>query len=502
MKADVRKLKLNMLSALLLQIITVICGFILPRLILKSYGSDVNGLISSITQFLTLISFLDCGMGIVVQSALYKPLVDNNTGQVNLIISSATNFYRRLAYILVGYVVCLTIILPYIIDGSFSKRYIATLILILSVGTFVQYDIGAINGVILAANQKSYISNVLQCIAVILNTALSSVLIMNNFSIHFVRFVTMLTYLIRPLLVHLYICKKYNIDRRMKYKEEPIPQKWNGIAQHVATIVLDNTDIVVLSIFDAVSTVSIYSVYNLVVTGIRQVIMTVGNGFHSYWGSLFAEKEYDKLSKTFGFMEWLFHNIVVVLYGITAILIVPFVLVYTKGVNDANYYQPLFAILLVIAQALRCVRIPYNTLIQAIGHYKQTQSSYLVAALINIVISIAAVEKYGLVGVAIGTICAMLYQLVWMICYDSRMILHRSLKVVLKQVVVDFVLVVIGTWICSLYTNYNISNYYEWVIIAMIIAIVWCVFAGVINFQVYKEYSRMLIGKFVKRREL
>ena len=49
----------NIISSLLLQLVTVICGLILTRAIIGKYGSNVNGLISSITQFLTYITLLE-----------------------------------------------------------------------------------------------------------------------------------------------------------------------------------------------------------------------------------------------------------------------------------------------------------------------------------------------------------------------------------------------------------------------------------------------------------
>lgn len=54
-----KRLLLNTTTALLHQIITVVCGFILPRLLLSYFGSQVNGLVSSISQFLAFISFAD-----------------------------------------------------------------------------------------------------------------------------------------------------------------------------------------------------------------------------------------------------------------------------------------------------------------------------------------------------------------------------------------------------------------------------------------------------------
>lgn len=54
-----KKLALNTITSVLFQITTLICGFILPRLILSTYGSETNGLVSSINQFLSMIGFLD-----------------------------------------------------------------------------------------------------------------------------------------------------------------------------------------------------------------------------------------------------------------------------------------------------------------------------------------------------------------------------------------------------------------------------------------------------------
>lgn len=43
----------------MMQITILICGFVVPKLIITNFGSNVNGLISSITQFLAYISLLE-----------------------------------------------------------------------------------------------------------------------------------------------------------------------------------------------------------------------------------------------------------------------------------------------------------------------------------------------------------------------------------------------------------------------------------------------------------
>ena len=57
----------NIVSSLVLQVVVLISGFIVPKLIISKFGSDVNGLLSSIAQFLAYISLLESGIGPVVR---------------------------------------------------------------------------------------------------------------------------------------------------------------------------------------------------------------------------------------------------------------------------------------------------------------------------------------------------------------------------------------------------------------------------------------------------
>lgn len=106
-----RKLAKNTISSLIFQVTTIVSGFILPRLILKQYGSSVNGLVNSIAQFLSIISFLELGVGAVVQSTLYKPLAENDNVQVSKILASAEKFFKNLARILIIYIIILVFVI-------------------------------------------------------------------------------------------------------------------------------------------------------------------------------------------------------------------------------------------------------------------------------------------------------------------------------------------------------------------------------------------------------
>lgn len=490
-------LALNTSSSLIFQLTTIICGFIVPRLILQTYGSEVNGLINSITQFLAIIAFLELGVGAVIQSSLYKPLAEKNDEEISKIVVSGQKFFSRLATILLVYVLILMVIYPLLAKSDFGFLYTATMILVISISSFAQYYFGIVNSLLITANQRGYFSYNIQTITLVLNTIACFVLIKLGASIHIVKLTTSLIYLFRPILLSLYVKKNYNIDWKIKYSGEPIKQKWNGIAQHVAAVILDGTDNIVLTIFMGLEAVSIYSVYNLVVSGVKSLLLSMTNGIQSLMGEMLAKGEIEKLRSFFGWVEWTIHTGTIFIFGVTSVLIVPFVEVYTSGINDANYIQPVFASLIVAANAGHCLRLPYNLLILAGGHYKQTQNNYIVASILNIVLSILLVNFFGLIGVAIGTLVAMLYQTIWMAIYDSNNLINWPIKNFIKQFLIDLVTAVLILFIGKV-ISINYITWTGWIIYAIKITFSSIIFVFIINFIFYQDYIKSMFRRFIK----
>ena len=487
----------NTVASLLSQITALVCGFILPRLFLEYFGSEVNGLVNSITQFLGVISFLELGVGAVVQSSLYKPLAEGDKQQVSSVMVSADRFFRRLAQILLGYVLLLVTVYPLIANQSFGYLYTATLIAAISISSFSQYYFGIVNSLLLNADQRGYIQYNAQTITVVLNTVVCVFMIKLGGSVQLVKLTTSLIYLARPLALRIYVNRRYQIDWKIQYDGEPIQQKWNGVAQHIAAVVLDGTDTIVLTLLSTLSNVSIYSVYFMVIKGVKTLFLSMTNGIQSLLGELWARQELEELRKTFGWTEWCIHTGTTFVFSCTAALIVPFVRVYTAGINDANYIQPAFAILLTLANAMHCLRLPYNIMVLAAGHYKQTQKNYIVAATINIVLSVLTVKAWGLIGVAIGTFAAMAYQTVWLAIYDSKHFVSWPMKSVIKQFAVDGITAVFIVVISGILTMHSVT-YLSWIMLAIVTALLAVIITAFLNFIVYKEKMMALIHILLK----
>lgn len=433
------KLILNTVSSLVHQIIVVICGIILPRAFISSYGSEVNGLVASITQFISIIAFLELGVGAVVQTALYLPLAKKDNFEISRIIISSNRFFRKVGGVLLIYSFLLFIFYPLLIDSSHSFAYTSSLVAILAISAFAQYFFGISYQLLLQADQLAFVTLLANAGTTIINTVIVLWLIKLNQSVQVVKLVSSLVFLLRPLIFQLVVKRRYRLQLSIPLQSEPIKQKWNGIAQHIASMVLSGTDVVILTIFSTYSMVSVYSIYYLVANSIRKIVISLTSGIQSLFGNMISNNEIQKLTQVFERFEWLMHTFVTLLFTCTGILIIPFVKVYTLPFTDFDYVYPTFGILLVIALGLFCIRLPYNQMVLAAGHFKETQASAIIEAGINIMTSVLLVKTYGLMGVAIGTLLAVLYKTLYLVWYLSKHIIKRELHHFYRHSIVNVI---------------------------------------------------------------
>lgn len=495
------RLAQNTISSLILQIITIICGFILPRMILSSYGSEINGLVNSIVQFLSVIAFMELGIGAVVQSSLYKPLAEKDYIKQSEIYVSAQGFFKKLAGILLIYIFILIGIYPIISNHSFDFFYTASLIGTISISTLAQYYFGITNSLLITADQKGYVQCNIQIFTLLINTVCCVILMLKGKSIHYVKLTTSLIYLVRPLYLNYYVKHHYKIDKKIYYSVEPIKQKWNGISQHIAAIVLDGTDIIVLTLFAGFQDVSVYSVYYLVVSSIKQIFNTTTGGIQALLGNIYAKEDKETLRKIFKLTEWVLHTSTIFIMGCVACLITPFVLIYTRDINDANYNQIVFGYILTLAYTAYCLRLPYHMMVRASGKYKETQKNYIISAVINLILSVIFVRKSGIIGVAIGTFIAMLFQAIWLALYNSKYIIQGMRKSLFKQFGVDIVTVVLGmSWAGNI--SLDCLNFFDWILNAIKVGIIWMLVVVLMNILLFKNNIQQMIGFLKVKKDM
>ena len=493
-----RKLKWNSIFALGYQCILVVTGLILPRCFLYFYGSEVNGLIASIAQFLAFVNLCDLGISAVVSSAYYKPLAERDVYQVSKIFVFSKRFFKTIGCILLGYIVVLLVVYPTYINETFDYWFTFTLIAAMGISQLGQYFIGVTYQLLLNADQKSYVQLVVNGSTLICNTVVSVLLMICGANVQTVKLVTSLIYLLRPILMRWYVTKHYQIDHSVPVDSSVVTQKKSGLIQHIAYVLYENTDVMVLTVFSTLKNVSVYSVYTLVTNSIKQIIAAATTGVQALLGNMIANKEQETLKSFFSFYYWGVHTISALLYTITGLLIVPFVRVYTSNITDADYNVPIFAILITVAYFMSSIRNCNYALIRAAGHYKKTQIASMVEAALNLAVSVICVFRFGLVGVAIGTVIATLFFVIYEMIYFSQNIVFIALKQFLKHFITDAA----GSCICvviALQIQIFKGTIGSWLLQAVLVSVVCGGVYLIIQLIFYRDNLVMLKTKLTQK---
>lgn len=465
-----KKVKWNLVLSILDQIVSTICALIAPRLILRTYGSTYNGVFNSVSQLISFVSILTLGIGGATRAALYKPLADNDVGTISRIVKTNKRYMRKVAIVLVMYIVVLMITYPYISHTELDHFEIAILVGVASLGTLAEHLFGASNRTLLKADQSGYVFCVIDIIAKIIRTIILIILISCGSNVLLVYFASSLVFFISPAVMNYYVYRKYKLDTKCSADNSLIAQKGAAAFHSIANIVHANTDIVILTLFTDAKTISVYSVYNLVVSKLKSIMSVFVEGMEGAFGSIWANKEKQKFSEVFHAYESALFSFAGIAYSCLAVLLIPFIKLYTSGVNDINYIIPELSIMFTITEVVFCVREPYRTVVQATGNYKATKNGALMEAVVNLVISIALVQFIGILGVIVGTLIANLIRTILFAVFTYRRILKERLAIFIGKIVwliMDMCFtVLVFKMFCHLLPNTSGLN--EWLISACV----------------------------------
>lgn len=455
---------LNSLTSLALQAITTISGLIIPRLIISKLGSDVNGLVSSLTQFLNFVSLLEGGLSAVIMANLYKPIAEKNHKKISSIIKTTQKFYRNISFIFIAYATGLAVIYPIIVHSIFSFEYISTLTLIMAISVFTQYNMALSFKILLNASKKVYIVSLTQIVTIVLNT-LSAIIILNFWpNIHLVKIITALIYLIQPITYAHFTKRHFNIDKGLSIDKTILKERWSGFGINIAAFIHYNTDIIVLTLFTNLEMVSVYAVYALVTTGLRQVIQAISGGINPSLGNAYASSNAKNLMRVFEKYETVIFISTFILFTVGGLLITPFVALYTSGVTDTNYYQPDLGILLILSEGICCLREPYVNLAYAANRFRDVTKHAIIEAALNISVSIILVFKLGVIGVAIGTLISMSYRTIFHIWYSKKVIPNWKYSDFIRRIITNGAVATVSILLCLAVVSPSNDNWGSWIV--------------------------------------
>ena len=490
----------NIFASLLLQFVTIISGFIIPRVILDLFGSEVNGLVNSINQFLNYIQLIEGGLGGVVMAALYAPLRNHDSEKVSGIINATSSFFKTIGAVYIIYLSILAFVYPLLVDTGFNYLYSVALIVVLGINLIIQYFFSITFKLLLNADRKVYIVSFTQSIIIILNVILVLICASLYKDVLVIKMISAILFIVQPFIFSRYVSRHYNINRAVKADKQALEQRWVAFGTNFAYFVHTNTDIIILTVFSSLANVSIYSVYMLVVNALKSLISSISSAIVPSFGRAIAGNDRNELLDTFSKYEFIIHFISLVIFTCGAILIVPFVMLYTKGVYDANYNQPVLAILLVLAEFFYCVRDPYVQATSAAGMFRKIAPYAYIEAGINIFISILLVRKYGIIGVAAGTIAAMLFRMIAQIIIVNKEIIQKSSYASIIKMASLSIILFFTYFLATYFGPENINSYGAWFGYAIIIFVIVLLIAIISSFFLYRDAFKRITKGILNRK--
>ena len=513
MKNKSKKSLINFSSAIIYKLVVVVVGILLPRLLITSYGSEINGLQASVKQIFTYIALLEAGIGTATIQSLFGPVAKNDRNKINAYISAASNYYNKIGVLYFLVLVVLAAVYCILIPvESITVAEVFVYVIISGALTGINFFYLAKLKLLISAEGDQYIVSTITMVTYLVSSVLKIALIYFGFNIIAVETVYIAVNIAATFFYYLVAKKRYPW---LSFKEEPdytgMEQKNSVMIHKISALIFQNVDILLLTFFCSLETVSIYSMYKMIVDMVTSIVSEIGNSVNFIFGQQFNSKEnkseYNTIIDVFNVY---YSAIAFAFYTVTYILIIPFLSIYTLGL-DINYIYINLPFFYVIIEFLTVGREAMLRTIDVAGHFKKTQWRTVIEAIINFVGSVTFIIVFtkifgdlgGIYGALLGTILAMIYRTIDINIYANRMILKRRCTKTFKIMFTNAIIFII---IAIIFKNINleINNYLEFFIsgiwVTPLVVSVFIMVHSVIN-QSELKYIKRFIKNKIKRRE-
>lgn len=483
-----RKFLYNSIASLVLQFVSIFTGLLTSRLILEAFGSETNGMLQSISQFLNYSGILEAGAGGVINVAFYKAIAKESHYEINGVMNASRRFFRQLGVFIFSYTLLLAVVFPVVTESSYSTGTVGVLVLLLGGLAVVQTAMGRPYQMFLGVECRGYVNSILRIGVLLLNACAIYTMVTADCTIAQVKLVSCFTYGLLPLGIHLYVKKTYTfLDPSVPPNNKALKERWNALGQHLAGFVHGNIDIVLLTFFQGFEVVSVYAVYKLVISGLSGFVGSAVGSFGPMVGRALAQENKDKANWLLNQYECLIFLSCSILYSCCALLIIPFISLYTQGIDDINYIYYPFAFVISLYGFCNVVRGVYYGTIFSAGHFKQTSGSSYVEMILNLVLSVLFVQIGGLVGIVSATIVSVLYKTIVCVLYLEKNIVFRSRNLFLKHYTISAILFAVDYQLFQ-YTvgTVTLSHWGQWIALGIVVFLAVALFHSLVFFLCYR----------------
>lgn len=491
------------------QVITILLGFVLQTVFIKTLGGTYVGIKGLFTNILSVLSFSELGIGTAITFSLYKPLAENNKEMIATIM----HFFKR-AYEIIGIFIGIVglMLIPFLhyfthIHIPFLYLYYVLYLANTVISYFYTYKRTLLN-----ADQLSYINTINQIVFKLIQTFAQMFVLLayHNFTLFLV--IQLLCTLISNIIISYKVDKSYSYinDKKLIKKlpkqtsKEIATNTFGSVGEKVGTIVVQSTDNMLISYFLNLFVSGVYSNYLLIINSLSSFIGQATGVISSSIGNLAVEAKEDKEKQYNTLKRFLFvDNFVIYVLSICIFSVInPFIDIWVGKKFEFSY---IVVLLLMINFIINCLRSPITAFVTAYGLYAKDGVKAVIEAIVNLGFSIFYIKylNLGVSGIILGTITSNIlcnwYEPFIVIRYGMRLKekFINFIFIFIKYLLIDAIVMIIIQKIVSLI---NITGLLG-VILGGIASLGVALLTFVILFNRNQDFSFLLsiIQKIIKR---
>ena len=407
---------MNTTVAFAAQAIAILMGFftrvVFTRMLSEGYVG-INGLF---TDILNILSLSELGVGTAITYALYGPIARNDIKKQQILMRMFRTFYRITAGVVLIAGLCLIPFLDILMKDRPDVDHLVIIYLLYLLNSFVSYLL-IYKKTLVDAHQMNYITVMYHNGFLVLQDICQIIVLLltRNF----------ILFLIVAVVCTMSgnICMSRKADRLFPYLKEPCKERLlqeerrdifknvKAMLMHkIGNVVVNNTDNLLISSFVGVVTAGIYSNYYLIIGSVRQVLDQAMLGVAASVGNLGVTEEKEKVGQIFDRLFFIGYW----LFGFAGIclleLLNPFV---ELAFGERYLFRKEIVLILCINFCINGMRRAVLIFKESMGLFWYDRYKAVAEAVLNLVISVLLVTKFGVAGVFAGTFCSTVLTSVW-----------------------------------------------------------------------------------------
>ncbi len=381
----------NMVMSLTYEVMLILFGLVVPRLIIETYGSEVNGLTSTITNILSILNLLQAGAVGASIFQMFKPVAEKDYYQVSMVLEASKRYFRKLGFVFLGLIVIVAPIMSVTVKSEIAVWEKLLSFLILGINGSFYFFYSSWFDILFSSHQKRFLLSLAGMVDKLLYYGLLFIVILSKMHFIWMYMSVLVASVVRVVFLYVLYRRQFKplLVKVKPDKSFKIQNKGYLLCNQIAVQTADSLPTVVITSVAGLTQSSIYAVYHLVQNMIKMVVKTLQLSVSEVFGNLVVSENPKKTQRVYGLLEFVFFLTATVLCCCAAFLFMPFIYLYTDGGQmDVSYMYPILAMVIVAYNVLYCMYMPIYTLTNVYGLFKETYIQAIVSALLAVVIAV------------------------------------------------------------------------------------------------------------------